>query len=477
MKRLKHLMFMVMMIVLAVPMFAVSAFATESWEQKADMPTGRYHLGVVEVNNKIYAVGGNDNNGQGTTVVEEYDPITDTWTTKAPIPVVHQSFAIATTNGKIYLFGGLAGQQLQQNTTYEYDPVGNAWTAKANMPTGRYHAAAATVNGKIYVVGGATGSGASKKLEEYDPATNTWTTKADMPTGRSQLGFITLNNKIYAIGGSITYNVVEEYNPITNTWATKANMPIGTSSSGYAVLNNKIYVMSGSTPDVNKNATQEYTPETNTWASKINIPTSRNAPGAATAYGKIYVIGGLNQLNKVEVYSSVNEPTQPQNLVAIAGPSQVALSWSAVSGATGYNVKRFTTAGGPYSTIASSVTGTTYTDTSVTNGTTYYYVVTAVNAGGESGNSNEASATPQAPAATNRALLTITLVSGLEKEYDLSMTEVNAFISWYNGRAAGTGLEVYTINKNFNKASFLSRKDYIAFDKIEMFEVNEYSSN
>jgi hypothetical protein len=45
----------------------------------------------------------------------------------------------------------------------------------------------------------------------------------------------------------------------------------------------------------------------------------------------------------------------------------------------------------------------------------------------------------------------------------------------YNGRAAGTGAEVYTINKSFNKANFLSRKDYIAFSKIETFEVNEYT--
>jgi hypothetical protein len=58
-------------------------------------------------------------------------------------------------------------------------------------------------------------------------------------------------------------------------------------------------------------------------------------------------------------------------------------------------VKRSTTNGGPYTTIASRTT-TGYTDTGVSNGTTYYYVVTAVNGGGESGNSSQVSATPQA---------------------------------------------------------------------------------
>ncbi|MCU6795148.1 fibronectin type III domain-containing protein [Paenibacillus sp. WQ 127069] len=166
-------------------------------------------------------------------------------------------------------------------------------------------------------------------------------------------------------------------------------------------------------------------------------------------------------------------------LTATTGNAQVTLTWPAVNGATGYNIKRSTTAGGPYTTIASNVYGSPYTDTTVTNGTKYYYVVTALNSSGESGNSNEASATPQGtvtpPAGNNRALLVITLVSGLEKEYDLSMTEVNSFTTWYAARAAGTGAEVYTINKSFNKASFLTRKDNIAFNKIELYEVNEYT--
>lgn len=86
----------------------------------------------------------------------------------------------------------------------------------------------------------------------------------------------------------------------------------------------------------------------------------------------------------------------PVNLTATAGNAEVALAWTASSGATSYNVKRATDSGGPYTQIASG-TSTSYTDSSVTNGTTYYYVVSALNAGGESANSAAASATPQSP--------------------------------------------------------------------------------
>jgi fibronectin type 3 domain-containing protein len=89
-----------------------------------------------------------------------------------------------------------------------------------------------------------------------------------------------------------------------------------------------------------------------------------------------------------------NPPATPTGLRATAGNQQVMLSWNASSGATSYNVQRSTTSGGSYTTIASPVT-TTYTDTGLTNGTTYYYVVSAVNTAGQSANSTQVSATPK----------------------------------------------------------------------------------
>src|SRR5208337_4391402 len=69
---------------------------------------------------------------------------------------------------------------------------------------------------------------------------------------------------------------------------------------------------------------------------------------------------------------------------------------NASSGTTSYNVKRSTTNGGPYTTVASPTTAS-YTNTGLTNGTPYYYVLTAVNTVGESNPSSQATATPTAP--------------------------------------------------------------------------------
>jgi hypothetical protein len=87
-------------------------------------------------------------------------------------------------------------------------------------------------------------------------------------------------------------------------------------------------------------------------------------------------------------------PGAPTNLVATPGTGQISLTWTApAGGAYVYNVKRSTVSGGPYTTLASGVATTSYTDTAgLVNGTTYYYVVSGVTYG-EGPNSNEASGT------------------------------------------------------------------------------------
>jgi len=83
-------------------------------------------------------------------------------------------------------------------------------------------------------------------------------------------------------------------------------------------------------------------------------------------------------------------PNIPTGLRALSQGTTVALNWSPADRATTYNVKRGNTSGGPYTTVGSGVMGTNYTDTTITNGIMYFYVVTAVNAFGESAASQQA---------------------------------------------------------------------------------------
>jgi hypothetical protein len=95
-------------------------------------------------------------------------------------------------------------------------------------------------------------------------------------------------------------------------------------------------------------------------------------------------------------FQPVNGPVAvPTGVSATAGNAQVALSWSPAAGATSYNVQSSTTEGGPYTIIATPTT-TSYTNTGLANGTTYYYVISAAAGSIVSSNSIEVSATPVA---------------------------------------------------------------------------------
>jgi autotransporter-associated beta strand protein len=136
-----------------------------------------------------------------------------------------------------------------------------------------------------------------------------------------------------------------------------------------------------------------------------NVASSAGITNLGLINGQIYyfAVSATNSMgesgNSTEVSALAGSPAAPPGLNANAGNAQTFLSWNPSSGATSYNLKRSTTNGGPYAVVA-SLMGTNYTDISVVNGTTYYYVVSAVNGAGEGANSAQASATPILPNGT-----------------------------------------------------------------------------
>ena len=118
-------------------------------------------------------------------------------------------------------------------------------------------------------------------------------------------------------------------------------------------------------------------------------------------------------------------PPPPTGLNALPGNARATLLWVPSSSATSYNVKRSTTSGSGYVTVT-NITGTSYLDTGLVNGTTYFYVLTSVDGAGEGAASSEASVTPSASAA---ALFWSGAVNG---------TWDTATANWLNNGASAT---------------------------------------
>jgi cellulose 1,4-beta-cellobiosidase len=110
------------------------------------------------------------------------------------------------------------------------------------------------------------------------------------------------------------------------------------------------------------------------------VVTAVNSAGESGASNKVKVIPGI-------------VPATPTGVVAVTGSATgtINLSWNASSGATSYRIRRSGVSGGPYKN-GKQTTATSFTATGLTSGKTYYFVVSALNATGESAPSPEASA-------------------------------------------------------------------------------------
>ena len=198
----------------------------------------------------------------------------------------------------------------------------------------------------------------------------------------------------------------------------------------------KLYIDDMTTPVVQTTAAYPYD----------KIPSPSYIGGSQYKVGLKDLLFG--DLDDVKIYNVAivpeTAPVTSPNLKATAGDSKVDLAWDAVTKATNYTIKRATTAGGPYTTV-SNITDVYYTDTDVTNGTTYYYVISATNNDKEITNSNEASAQPtrsQTPPTTEAKLKVVLEVSeALRLSVDDNLN-INTQMSWSSSEAT-----VATVNE------------------------------
>ena len=203
--------------------------------------------------------------------------------------------------------------------------------------------------------------------------------------------------------------------------------------------------------------------------TQIATPSATNYTDAGLTNGTkyYYVVSAYNSAGQSANSAEVNAtptapptpPMAPANLQATAGNAQVNLTWTASAGATSYHVKRSTTNGTGYTQVAAP-TVANYMDAGLTNGTTYYYVVTALNSAGESANSTPAFATPA------NAVADVTIVVDPTKTKPISPYIYG--INFYNGvsgapplltldRAGGNRWTAYNWETNASNAG----SDYI----------------
>ena len=314
--------------------------ATLQWTRKTDMPTARTGFATSVVNGKVFVIGGNIQLKRGefgdlsASTVEMYDPKTDTWEQKANMPTARSGVSVSVVDGKIYAIGGSQMKTIQTPrgfsseseelaTVEMYDPGTDTWTQKADMPTPR-KTITCVVAGKIYAVGGWLNTNEQPQLETvvvYDPATDTWTKAQSMNCARCSAAISVVNGEIYVIGGLGGFQIeeqldlylsnVEVFNPKTNQWRERTEMPAPKALHTANVIDGKIYVMGGyfkEDREFKKLSTIEiYDPTTDRWIQKPDMPMGKWGHKTEVIDGQIYIFGG-GPVTSVQVYDPRGVP-------------------------------------------------------------------------------------------------------------------------------------------------------------------------
>ena len=249
---------------------------TDTWEGKTHMPTVRSNVSVSVVDGKIYAIGGSKTKkiqvprgfttgSEELPTVEMYDPATDTWTQKADMPTPRKT-KTCVVDGKIYAIGGwsTANEQSQLEIVEVYDPATDTWAKAQSMNHARCSAAMSVVNGEIYAVGGLgwppnrdpSGRYLSSlylsNVEVFNPKTDQWQERTEMSVPKAAHSTSVIDGKIYVMGGYFhedgkvkSLSAIEVYDPETDRWTQESDMLIGRSGHKAEVVDGQIYILGG----------------------------------------------------------------------------------------------------------------------------------------------------------------------------------------------------------------------------------------
>lgn len=324
--------------------FVLNLDGGTSWTQAAPLPNPRNHIAVVALNGKIYVIGGQHRNNEGTENQEQvdvYDPATDSWTRAANLPRPHSHTSASTfiMANRIISVGG-SGNDGRNGTPLAsvllYDPQTDVWIALPPLPEGRKTPVADAIDEQIVV---ATGNGGGPTATTWiGTLQDSWEQGAELPVALGEVAGGIIGNKLFLVGNgdaaTLSYNLstnswedaaavsqrpfvgdhhaadvfngklylfgglgigagkVQIYDPTTNRWTLGVDMPFAAGSSVSAVINGEVYVAGGIVGEATTAQMAKYNPTTDAWTRLAPLPQGRNHAAAATDGSKFYLFGG-----------------------------------------------------------------------------------------------------------------------------------------------------------------------------------------
>ena len=199
--------------------------AADRWRRLRSMPIAVNHPGVTALDGRVYVLGGNlgvvDGRERKSKRLYRYSPARDRWTRLPDAPTPRAALGLVAIDDRLYAAGGYDESDQRLRTLEIYNPKRRRWTSGPPMPTGRNHVGAAALRGDLVVTGGRPGdvNGGMTTVERFDPKRRRWSSLPPLGTARSGHAAVVTRGRLVVFGGEelvqggSTIEQVESYDP------------------------------------------------------------------------------------------------------------------------------------------------------------------------------------------------------------------------------------------------------------------------
>ncbi|XP_049313821.1 kelch-like ECH-associated protein 1B [Bactrocera dorsalis] len=241
--------------------------AENKWQEYASIEIDYKYYRTILKDDNILFIGGERNNEPPrslTQIVRSWNIRNKTWQDLPAMGTARSSHCVVELDDKIYAIGGVKNCSDPLSSVERYT-TSDGWKSVKSLNVGRYNANAVALNGKIYIIGG-LGDHLLKSVECYNPDSDTWTSCPDMNEYHLVPAVAAHNGHIYVFGDyGNNKDTIERYNPQRKTWSNICPLNDEWGCKACVSLDNKLWA-------IDRNAVSVYDEENDRWEQKYSSP-------------------------------------------------------------------------------------------------------------------------------------------------------------------------------------------------------------
>ncbi|XP_049304302.1 kelch-like protein 17 [Bactrocera dorsalis] len=241
--------------------------AEDKWEEYASLKYKSQWYRTILKDDDLLFTGGNKK-GESLNIVRSWNIRNKTLQNLPAMNQARDEHCVVELDGKIYAIGGSEGNKTLSSV--ERYTTSDGWKFVNSLIVGRFLASAVSLNSKIYIIGGYNNDKYLKSIECYNPDSNTWTFCTRMTGFHTEPATAAHNGHIYVLSNKDDNCLVERYNPQEDTWSKICSLEVSGNLLAVVSLEKKLWAIGGIS--AGKTCVSVYDEENDHWEQKRSLP-------------------------------------------------------------------------------------------------------------------------------------------------------------------------------------------------------------